>query len=142
MSGLDPLGRKAIRDAILDIAARGKTVFFSSHILSDVQDICDRVCLIHRGKKVADGRLDALLEQRVLSVNVVARGLSPERITEFSNQAVSHRLTERGDWFKFSDPALADRVARTIVETTGASLVALTPEYESLEDYFVRKTAE
>ena len=141
MSGLDPLGRKAIRDAILDIAARGKTVFFSSHILSDVQDICDRVCLIHHGKKIADGRLDSLLEQRVQSVALVVRGLSPDAVARFAATAQSHRTTERGDWFRYADPESADAAARAAAGIPGATLVALTPEYESLEAYFVRKTA-
>ena len=60
-SGLDPLGRKEIRDIILTLKERGKTVFFSSHILSDAELICDRVAILNRGKLTAQGELGNLL---------------------------------------------------------------------------------
>ena len=66
MSGLDPLGRRDIRNVILSLRDNGHTVFFSSHILSDVEEICDRVCVIDRGKKVAEGPLNTLLTGKVL----------------------------------------------------------------------------
>jgi ABC-2 type transport system ATP-binding protein len=61
MSGLDPLGRMEVRNLIRELRAAGKTVFFSSHIISDVEALCDRVILLHRGRKVAEGSLDELL---------------------------------------------------------------------------------
>ena len=61
MSGLDPLGRRHVRDLILALRARGATVFFSSHILSDAEALCDRVAIVAQGKLAASGRLDELL---------------------------------------------------------------------------------
>jgi ABC-2 type transport system ATP-binding protein len=58
MSGLDPLGRKEIRELILQLAAQGRTVFFSSHVISDVEATCDRVALIQKGKLVEEGPMD------------------------------------------------------------------------------------
>ena len=65
MSGLDPIGRRMFRDVILRLKERGKTVFFSSHILSDIEMLCDRVGLLHRGALVMDAPMDRILaEQR------------------------------------------------------------------------------
>ena len=61
MSGLDPLGRRDVRDLILALRARGCTVFFSSHILSDAEALCDRVAIVAQGKLAAAGRLNELL---------------------------------------------------------------------------------
>jgi ABC-2 type transport system ATP-binding protein len=69
MSGLDPLGRKLIRDLILEERRAGRTVFFSSHVLSDVQSICDRVGLIAGGRLRAIGSIDELLSEQVESVD-------------------------------------------------------------------------
>ena len=61
MSGLDPLGRRAVRDLIVQLKAEGKTVFFSTHILSDAEALCDRVAILNRGKLVGVGRISELL---------------------------------------------------------------------------------
>ena len=59
--GLDPLGRMGMRDIILELKSQGKTVFFSSHELSEVERICDRILLINRGRIIAQDRIDALV---------------------------------------------------------------------------------
>src|SRR5690606_10117433 len=56
MTGLDPVGRKEVRDLMVDLKSRGKTVFFSTHILSDVESLCDRVAILNKGKLLACGR--------------------------------------------------------------------------------------
>jgi ABC-2 type transport system ATP-binding protein len=61
MSGLDPMGRMEVRNLIREMKAAGKTVFFSSHIISDVEALCDRVIVIHRGRKVAEGSVEELV---------------------------------------------------------------------------------
>ena len=62
MSGLDPIGRAEVRDLILDLKKRGKTVFFSTHIIPDVEMICDRIGLINHGRMVAEGSVSQLLD--------------------------------------------------------------------------------
>lgn len=64
MSGLDPIGRRMFREVILKLKERGKTVFFSSHILSDIEMLCDRVGLIHKGRLVMDTPMADILEQQ------------------------------------------------------------------------------
>jgi ABC-2 type transport system ATP-binding protein len=61
MSGLDPVGRMEVRNLILELKASGKTVFFSSHIISDVEALCDRVIILLKGKKVAEGKVEELV---------------------------------------------------------------------------------
>ena len=62
MSGLDPLGRRLFREIFRDLAGRGKTIFFSTHILEDFESLCERVLVLSRGRKVYDGPIPALLE--------------------------------------------------------------------------------
>lgn len=77
MSGLDPLGRMEVRGLIRDLKAAGKTVFFSSHIISDVEALCDRVVMIHKGRKVAEDAVDELMGSEILSVELVFHPVPP-----------------------------------------------------------------
>jgi ABC-2 type transport system ATP-binding protein len=61
MSGLDPIGRKEVKDLILEERSNGRTIFFSTHILGDVETMCDRVTILRLGQIVVEGRLDQLL---------------------------------------------------------------------------------
>ena len=79
MSGLDPVGRKEVRDIILSLRDQGKTVLFSTHIISDVEMICDRVGIIARGKMLAVGRIEEMVgRQKAESVEVVFEGFVGE----------------------------------------------------------------
>jgi ABC-2 type transport system ATP-binding protein len=74
-SGLDPLGTRWMKDLILKLKARGKTVLMSSHLLADVQDVCDRIAILHQGELKELGRVDALLKMRDVT-QIQAEGLS------------------------------------------------------------------
>jgi len=71
MSGLDPMGRMEVRGLIRELKAAGKTVFFSSHIISDVEALCDRVIMLHKGRKVAEGRVEELIGTETLYIELV-----------------------------------------------------------------------
>jgi len=71
MSGLDPMGRMDVRGIITELKAAGRTVFFSSHIISDVEALCDRVILLDRGKKIAEGKVADLIGGEVQFVELV-----------------------------------------------------------------------
>jgi ABC-2 type transport system ATP-binding protein len=77
MSGLDPMGRMEVRGIIRDLKAAGKTVFFSSHILSDVEVLCDRVIMLHKGRKVAEGRVEELIGTETLYIELVVSPVLP-----------------------------------------------------------------
>lgn len=88
-SGLDPIGTREMKDLILDLKARGKTVIMSSHLLADVEDVCDRIAVLHQGELKELGRVEDLL--RVTDTTQIrARGLKPESFAEL--QEVCRRL--------------------------------------------------
>lgn len=148
MSGLDPIGRKQVRDIILAQRHAGKTLIFTSHVLSDVEMLCDRIAIINKGRVVARGTLDELLKREVRRVRIqlagapqtfketlVARGLSLREV-EASGAAREQNLpneleiTVEGD--QGVNPILAEALA------AGASVVEVEQERETLEELFVR----
>lgn len=74
ISGLDPIGRKELKDVIVEVHKEGKTVFFSSHIVPDVEEICDRVIFLKEGKLVYDGPVNSLLNDKQLEYVLILRG--------------------------------------------------------------------
>lgn len=138
MSGLDPLGRRHTRELILQLRDAGKTIFFSSHVLSDVEQICDRVGILVRGRLTSQGRIDELVERRVQWVEVIAQGILADRIGELSADAVKTRVSEAGHHFIMPDVASADSLVRKI-HASGGRLVEFSAVRESLEDYFMRE---
>jgi ABC-2 type transport system ATP-binding protein len=139
MSGLDPIGRKEMRDLILELKRLKKTVFFSTHILPDVETLCDRVGVILGGKLRDVGRLGELLSPRVRQVEVTARVPSGAR----EPFARGRLLAAEGDQLTvaFDDPEAAD-AAVAAVATGGGRVVSVTPHRETLEDFFVRRIEE
>jgi ABC-2 type transport system ATP-binding protein len=139
MSGLDPVGRREMRDLILDLKRRGKTVFFSTHILPDVETLCDRVGVIIGGRLRDVGSMGDLLSARVRAVEVTA--VLPE-----SARGVLERgrlLARDGErvTLSFDGEAAADAAVRALLGA-GGRVVAVTPQRETLEDFFLRRLAE
>ncbi len=120
MSGLDPIGRREIRDLIFDLRKDGKTVFFSTHILSDVELLCDRVAMVVGGRLRDAGPLDQLLSPRLLHTEVVIDIDGEKKILHLSPaEDVNQKLAE--------------------VLASKQRIVSVTPRRESLEDLFVRE---
>src|SRR2546427_1952183 len=84
MSGLDPIGRREVRDLLLSLRAQGKTVFFSSHILSDVEALCDRAAILSRGKLLRCGTVHELTGIEDSAFEVVAVGVPSSAFGKFS----------------------------------------------------------
>jgi ABC-2 type transport system ATP-binding protein len=138
MSGLDPVGRKEVRDLILELKRRGTTVFFSTHILPDVETVCDRVGVIIQGRLRDVGRLGDLLSPRVRSVELtvdLASGAA-ERL------AAGRLLKQEGTRATavFDDEAAADAALEATVRA-GGKVVSVTRHRETLEDFFLRRLA-
>jgi ABC-2 type transport system ATP-binding protein len=137
MSGLDPIGRKEVRDLILGLRRRGKTVFFSTHILNDVETICDRVGMILHGRLVAEDALSSLLDGSVRAVEVRCAGLPADAFAALRGLAVDG-VQGPADWtFVLADPAAANACVARIV-AAGGHVLAVVPQRETLEETFVR----
>ncbi len=101
-SGMDPIGSREIKDLMLDLKRQGKTVLLSSHLLADVEDVCDRVAMLYRGRLQLEGRVSELLEAGDVT-EIEVSGLNDAAISELKNEAIkkgakdvgSHRRRER-----------------------------------------------
>ena len=137
MSGLDPIGRKEVRDLLLEQRERGKTLLFTSHILADVELLCDRVVIMQQGEITSEGQVHDLLESAGRRVEI--------RLSRAS-RALKDSLGSRGSIVDDGDGHLTLRVdgqeavdeVMRISNAAGARLDAMIPERESLENLFVR----
>ncbi len=138
MSGLDPVGRKDVRDLILEERERGKTVFFSTHILSDVEQLCDRVCILRKGEVVVSGKLRDLLEtsktRTEIALENVDRGLA-KKLTAMNAGARTmgdHVVCEVEGYAAVQEVIAAAHAG-------GARIARLEAKRETLESLFVRR---
>jgi ABC-2 type transport system ATP-binding protein len=139
MSALDPLGRREVRDLIANLRAQGKTIFFSSHILTDVEAMCDRVAILSGGKLVEEGKLSEILKSHGNEVEVVVSGVSAEAFGELG--ALEVTPTPEGARVRLANDHDLMQILN-IVYRTGGRLVSVNPVRESLEELFVREVAE
>ena len=139
MSGLDPIGRKEVRDLILRLKESGKTVLFSSHILHDAEVLCDRVAMILKGRLVACGRVTDLLDQGPShQVELVVDRLTPEGLDHL--RPLTDKVVMQGDLMLIvlkSQQQVGG--ALEIIRAAKARLVSLNPQKGSLEDLFIRE---
>lgn len=139
MSGLDPIGRKEVRDLILRLKESGKTVMFSSHILHDAELLCDRVAMIMKGKLIACGLVSDLVGQSATqSVEMVVERLSAEGV-ERVRPLAKKLLTQGTQTLVVLKDQHHVRQALDIIRTAKGDLVSLTPHRSSLEDLFIQK---
>ena len=140
MSGLDPIGRRDVRELIADLKKKGTTVFMSTHILSDVEALCDEVAILRRGKLAATGNLDELLSARCDEhvFDVSFKGITADQLaakltshTAADITGVSNRITLR---VKSEDELESVLDAAT---AAGGKLLSVQPVRQSLEELFV-----
>ena len=136
MSGLDPMGRREVRDLILSLRKAGRTVFFSSHILQDAEMICDRVAILKAGRLLSVGSLDELVSDRVRWFEVTVRGALPAGVAaDHPAGREDERLVRVGD-------IEALRELLDGVRDLGGQVVSVWPRRETLEDLFVKRVGE
>jgi len=137
MSGLDPVGRKEVRDLIFRERDNGRTIFFSTHILSDVEAMCDRVAILRKGKVVIGGAIRKLLRGDVLHTDVILGGV---------DEALRARVAKAGYLVHQRPDLLAVEAVGEVRVTAlvrmaldgGAQIVELSSRRETLEDLFLR----
>ena len=139
MSGLDPLGRRMVRNIILDLKERGKTVLFSTHILSDAETLCDRVAVLRAGKLLAIGRLDQILRLDVSHLEVLVSG--PEAVVAHLPPGVrAHGAMAERIRLEVPEGTLGATVVA--VEKAGGRILSVLPSRQSLEDYFIQEMGQ
>jgi ABC-2 type transport system ATP-binding protein len=143
MSGLDPIGRKEVRDLIVELREQGKTVFFSSHILTDVEAIGDRVAIVAGGTIRALGAPDELVKQTILATDVVLRLPEAADAAERAEAALAGRAQKArrtaGELLLTVAPDQDVDELLAAARPLGARVVAVTPRHETLEDLFLRQ---
>jgi ABC-2 type transport system ATP-binding protein len=138
MSGLDPVGRKEVRDLIVEEAQKRKTIFFSSHILSDVEMLCDAVCILRKGEVVVSGTLAELVDKEVRRSEITLSD-PPDALADELAKLAQH--TQRVGKTLVVD-VQGDDAIKTVLEralAAGVHIESVTPKRETLEDIFVRK---
>jgi len=134
MSGLDPLGRREVRDLIINLRNRGKTIFFSSHILTDVEAMCDRVAILNKGRLIESGKLSDILKTRSNEIEVVVRGVNEAVLAQFPALSSTPEVAR----IRLKDDRELARLLE-LAHQTGGRIVSVNPVRESLEDLFVRE---
>ena len=140
MSGLDPVGRKEIRDLILQLKTQGKTIFFSSHTLHDAEVLCDRVGILIKGRLVALGKVTELIGAASShSVEVVVEGLDPEGVERL--RTIAETVIPQGERLLAVLHNQIDEVLE-LIRARHASLISVTPQQPSLEELFMKEVRQ
>jgi ABC-2 type transport system ATP-binding protein len=137
MSGLDPIGRSEVRDLIVGLGRKGKTIFFSTHILADVESICDRAGMLLHGRLVRQGTMGELLDGSIRAVELRCTGLDERALEALRGLAQSSASGPDGWLFTLADLDAANRAAALVVGA-GGRIASLVPLRENLEQCFVR----
>ncbi|MBL8150766.1 MAG: ABC transporter ATP-binding protein [Blastocatellia bacterium] len=138
MSGLDPIGRREVRDIISSLRDQGKTVFFSTHILSDVEVLCDRVAILRTGKLAGYGKLVDLQQPGSKAMEVIARGLEAKNIEDLRRVTNSVKETASGVNIQIGSEKELGQLIATI-HSSGGTIISVNPAKNSLEDFFSRE---
>jgi ABC-2 type transport system ATP-binding protein len=141
MSGLDPIGRREVRDLIASLRTKGTTVFFSSHVLSDIEVLCDRAAILQRGRLAHVGRLEELRsaagDERAMEITVACADASQIE-SALSMLACAHVFaTPGGARIEVAAESDVDAALRALRAVAGARLVSVQPVGNSLEELFV-----
>ena len=138
MSGLDPVGRKEVKDLMFAERDRGRTIFFSTHILGDVEAMCDRVAILREGQVVVSGALRSLLRGDVLRTEVTLAGVTEDLEAALVEKGFTVHRRPDLVVVDVEGQARVGEALRAALDA-GAQVVEVTPKRETLEDLFLRR---
>lgn len=141
MSGLDPIGRKEIRDLIRRLQQEGKTVFMNTHILSDVEMLCDHVAILVGGRTRFEGSPHELLAEEEAESEIVLAGVVPQLVERFE-EAYGLNVRAAGERVELRVPAKRVPEVLTDALAANARVVSLAPRRASLEAFFLSAVQE
>jgi ABC-2 type transport system ATP-binding protein len=136
MSGLDPVGRRQVRDLIASLRAEGKTVFMCSHILSDIEVLCDNVAIVKSGRVAHSGSLDELRASQKNAIEIIATGTDPAALKQHLSSQAEITTSPSGLRIEVSDEKEVDEVISALRSAKG-KLVSVQPVRQSLEELFM-----
>ena len=138
MSGLDPVGRRQVRDLIAALPAQGKTVFMCSHILSDIEVLCDRAAILKHGRLAQVGRLAELRQRESSRIEIMAMGTTAEALSPNLSAGLDASVTNTATGLRIevADEQNVDSVLAAL-RLTGGKLVSVQPLLQSLEELFM-----
>jgi len=135
--GVDPVGRREIRDLLLKFKREGKTIFLNSHLLSELEMVCDRVAILVQGRVVQQGTLDELTSESQ-RYEIVIEGKAPKRVLDNRNVSIGAKEADRTTLFIDGvDPSPVQAIIDQL-RIDEATIVSVRPIRESLEDLFMR----
>src|SRR5882672_6968440 len=136
MSGLDPVGRREVRDLIASLRTEGKTVFMCSHILSDIEVLCDSIAILKRGRLAHAGSLDELRARETSVIEIIATGADEALLKQHLGINATVNTTASGLRIEVSDEKDVDKVIAALRKANG-KLVSVQPVRQSLEELFI-----
>jgi len=140
-SGLDPVGRSQIRDLIAAERARGTTILFCTHIISDVEAVCDRVGVLVRGQLVREGTVSELVSSQTSVLEISIEGVGLERLTEAMGKPLQARVAADGRLLVQVEVADRERFLGIVLQR-GGRVLSLQGARFSLEDLFHQALSE
>ena len=136
MSGLDPVGRREVRDLVASLRTEGKTVFMCSHILSDIEVLCDSVAILKAGRLAHAGSLDELRVRESSLIEIIATDVAADALKRQLEVSATVTTTASGVRIEVSDEKEVDAVIAALRSVNG-KLVSVQPVRQSLEDLFL-----
>ncbi len=139
MSGLDPVGRKEIRDLLVQLASEGKTIFFSSHIIPDVEAICDQVAMIEKGRLIGCGPIGQFLAMGKVQTEIAFKGVSLSEVEKFTDFESIRQIPDGIRAMVSSQEAVSRALA--LLLRARAQILWVTPVRPSLESFFEKEVS-
>jgi ABC-2 type transport system ATP-binding protein len=132
MTGLDPIWRKEMKEWIIELKREGKTIIFSTHILPDVEEICDTVGIIYKGKILKTGKLSDILQYKKVSFDVMISGIDKKKLEKFGDVFTYDRF----EIVKIDDDERLQELLKFVLKNKG-KIISVEQRKKKLEDYFI-----